>query len=461
MSLFRKKVITKPDAGQSQLRRVLCATDLVMMGLGAMVGTGIFVVSGLGAVQAGPALTLSFLLAGCACALAALCYAEFAAMIPVAGSSYTYAYASLGELIAWIVGWSLLAEYGLACSSIAVGWSGYSQSLLAGWGVYLPDALRAAPGALPEHTTYFNLPAFCIILAVTLLLSAGVRESKRVSNLMVFIKVSVIILVVAVGIWHVEPDNWTPYVPNGISGVIGASALIIFSFLGFDVVSSAAEEVRRPQRDMPIGLLVALGICIILYIGVAAVLTGIVPYMEFKGIDNPVSLVLARAHIVWLARLVDVAAVVGMAAAILVMCYAITRLVFAISRDGLLPPILSRINHRQVPIFSTWFFGLISALIAALAPLEVLAELINMGTLTAFIVIAVAIPVLRYTQPGYKRTFKVPFSPVTPVLCVLVCLALILNLDHMTWIAFTIWLALGLVLYFGYSRRHSHLSSDQ
>lgn len=458
MNLFRKKPIAAGDTADTQLRRELGATDLVMMGLGAMVGTGIFVISGLGAVQAGPALTLAFLLAGCACALAALCYAEFASMIPVAGSSYTYAYASLGEVIAWIVGWSLLAEYGLASSSVAVGWSGYCQSLLSGWGISLPEALMAAPGAMPGHTTYFNLPAFCIVMVITMLLSAGVRESKRVSNLMVFIKVSVIVLFVAVGIWHVEPEHWTPYAPHGISGIMSAGALVIFSFLGFDAVSSAAEEVRQPQRDLPIGLLVALGICIILYIGVAAVSTGIVPYMQFEGVDNPISLVLAQAHIQWLARLVDVAAVVGMAAVILVMCYGITRLVFAISRDGLLPDVLSRVNKRQVPIFSTWLFGSCSALIAALAPLGVLAELINMGTLTAFIIIAIAIPVLRRTQPARKRAFKVPFSPIVPALCVIVCVALIANLDHITWLAFAIWLVIGLVVYFGYSRRHAKIA---
>ena len=458
MNLFRRKNIdAMVTSAPGPLRKVMGATDLVMMGLAAMVGTGIFVVLGRAALSAGPGITLSFLAAGVACALAALCYAEFTAMIPVAGSTYTYAYAAIGEVVAWVTGWSLIAEYGLAASSMAVGWSGYFQTFLSTLGVHLPTALTAAPGAADGVTTFFNLPAFAIVMVATALLSLGVRESKRISNLMVLIKVAVIVLFIAVGIWHVEPTNWTPYMPMGMGGVVSGAAIVIFSFLGFDVVSSAAEEVKNPQRDLPIGLLGSLVICILLYVGVSAVATGIVPFMDFRGSDSPLALVLQRADIQWLAELVLLAAIFGMASMVMVMGYGIARLVFAISRDGLLPKFLSTVNHRQVPIWSTWLLGTCSALMAGLLPLQILTELICMGTLLAFIIIAAAIPILRRTQRHLKRPFRVPFSPFVPLLSIIISIVLICSLTQLTWIAFGIWLAVGFVIYFGYSRRHSKL----
>lgn len=458
MNLFRRKNIdAMVTSAPGPLRKVMGATDLVMMGLAAMVGTGIFVVLGQAASDAGPSITLSFLGAGIACALAALCYAEFTAMIPVAGSTYTYAYAAIGEIVAWITGWSLIAEYGLASSSMAVGWSGYFQTFLATLGIQLPKVLTAAPGTESGVLTLFNLPAFLITLLATALLSLGVRESKRISNLMVLIKIAVIVLFIAVGIWHVDPVNWTPYMPMGIHGVVGGAAIVIFSFLGFDVVSSAAEEVKNPQRDLPIGLLGSLFICILLYVGVSAVATGIVPFTNFQGSDSPLALVLQRADIQWLAELVLIAAILGMASMVMVMGFGIVRLVFAISRDGLLPSFLSQTNHRHVPIWSTWLLGTCSALMAGLLPLGVLTGLICMGTLLAFIIIAAAIPILRRTQRHLKRPFRVPFSPIVPLLAIVISLVLICSLARLTWIVFGVWLAIGLVIYFSYSRHHSKL----
>lgn len=459
MSLLRKKrieVMTGTGAEVSELKKVLGALDLVMLGLGAMIGTGIFVLTGIGAVAAGPALAISFILAASACALAALCYAEFASMIPVAGSAYTYSYATLGELIAWIVGWSLIAEYGLATAAVSVGWSGYFQALLAGFGLQLPAALSAAPGVdAAGTTTLFNLPAFVIMMVITAILALGIHESKRVNNLLVIIKLIVVILVIAVGGWYVKPENFEPYAPHGLSGIVSAAALVFFAFLGFDAVSSAAEEVRRPQRDLPIGLIGSLLICALLYALVATVATGIVPFQDFKGVDEPIALVFQRAGIDWLAGLVSLAAVSGMMTVILVMGYGLTRVVFAMSRDGLLPGWLSRIDQRQVPVASTWLLGTISALIAATIPLTTLAELINMGTLLAFTIISLSVPILRRTRPDLQRAFRVPLPWVLGPLSVVICLILMLNLAFETWFAFLIWLLVGLACYFGYSRHHA------
>lgn len=463
MSLFRKKkveLMSGAGAQHSGLRKVLGATDLVMLGLGAMVGTGIFVLTGVAALQAGPALSISFILAATACALAALCYAEFASMIPVAGSGYTYSYATLGELVAWIVGWSLIAEYGLATAAVSVGWSGYFQSLIGGFGLHLPAALTAAPGTNANgEVTLFNLPAFAIMMFITAILSLGIRESKRVNNVLVAVKIAVVLLVIAVGLFYVKPDNLQPYAPFGVSGVVSAAALVFFAFLGFDAVSSAAEEVRQPQRDLPIGLIGSLLICAVLYALVATVATGIVPFADFKGIEDPIALVFQRAGIDWLAGLVSLAAVTGMMTVILVMGYGLTRVVFAMSRDGLMPAWMSRINERQVPVGSTWTLGTLSALLAATVPLSALAELINMGTLLAFTIISLAIPVLRRTQPGLPRAFKVPMPMILGPVSMIICIVLMLNLAVETWIAFGIWLAIGLVVYFGYSRRHAKLEN--
>ncbi|THC46789.1 amino acid permease [Massilia sp. Mn16-1_5] len=443
------------------LKKVLGPTDLILMGIGAIVGTGIFVLTGTGAVTAGPALTLSFIIAAIACGFAALCYAEFASSVPVAGSIYTYSYVTLGEIVAWMIGWDLLLEYGLATSTVAVGWSGYFQSLLEGFGMVLPEALRAAPGAKPGVDTVFNLPAFLIMMVLTWMLSLGVRESARVNNVMVLIKTGVVLLFIFVGVGYVKPDNWQPFMPFGMGSVMSAAALVFFAFIGFDAVTSAAEEVKNPSKDLPIGIIGSLGICTVLYVIVAAIMTGIVPFMNFKGVDHPVSLALKYAGQDWVAGFVDLAAILGMSTVMLVMAYGQTRILYAMSRDGLLPAKLSTVHPKYgTPYFATWMVGIIFGLIAAVVPLDVLAELVNIGTLAAFSLVSLAVIILRKKRPDLHRAFRCPGVPVVPALAIIFCLALMSFLSWHTWVAFVVWLAIGLAVYFGYARSRSKLNAQ-
>lgn len=460
MSLFRTKDIDAmlAVARDDGLKKVLGPVDLVLMGIGAIIGTGIFVLTGTGALTAGPALTVSFAIAALACGFAALCYAEFASAIPVSGSIYTYSYATLGEIVAWMIGWDLLLEYGLATSAVSVGWSGYFQSLMAGFGMKLPAALTAAPGSVPGVHTVLNLPACLIMLAITWVVSYGVRESARVNNLMVAVKIGVVLLFIAVGVWHVQPANWQPFAPFGFAGIFNAAALVFFAFIGFDAVTSAAEEVRNPRRDLPIGIIGSLAVCTVLYVVVAAIMTGIVPFAKFAGVDHPVSLALQFAGQNWVAGFVDLGAILGMTTVILVMTYGQTRVIFAMSRDGLLPERLSSVHPvHATPYFATWTVGIVFAAIAAFVPLNVLAELINIGTLAAFTLISVAVLVLRKTRPELPRAFRCPGVPVVPLLSIGFCLFLMAHLQALTWAAFLVWLALGLVIYFAYARRNAVL----
>jgi basic amino acid/polyamine antiporter, APA family len=461
LSLFRTKNLDHMMAqgrAEGGLKKVLGPLDLVLMGIGAIVGTGIFVLTGTGALTAGPALTLSFVIAALACGFAALCYAEFASTVPVAGSIYTYTYATMGELVAWMIGWDLMLEYGLATSAVSVGWSGYFQSLIGGLGLHLPAALTAAPGSVPGVDTVVNLPAFLIMMFLTAMLSWGVRESARVNSIMVAIKIAVVLLFIAIGARHVEPANWKPFMPFGMRGTMSAAALVFFAFIGFDAVTSAAEEVKRPERDLPIGIIGSLVVCTVLYVVVSAIMTGIVPFQKFAGIDHPVSLALQYANENWVAGFVDLGAILGMTTVILVMSYGQTRVVFAMSRDGLLPPRLSTLHPKfGTPFFATWVVGIVFGLIAAVVPLGVLAELINIGTLAAFCLVSVAVVVLRKKRPDLHRAFRCPGVPVIPALAVMFCLALMTFLSRTTWIAFTVWLVIGLVVYFGYARRNAVL----
>jgi APA family basic amino acid/polyamine antiporter len=444
------------------LAKVLGPFDLVLMGIGAIVGTGIFVLTGTGALTAGPALSLSFVVAAVACCFAALCYAEFASTVPVAGSIYTYSYATLGELAAWMIGWDLLLEYGLAAAAVSVGWSGYFQSLLSGFGIALPVALTAAPGALPGVTTFINLPALIIMLALTAMLGWGVRESARLNNIMVAIKVGVVLLFIIFGARHVQPANWQPYMPFGYHGMLSAAALVFFAFIGFDAVTSAAEEVKKPSRDLPIGIIGSLAVCAVLYVVVSAIMTGIVPYQKFLGVDHPVSLALQYAGENWIAGFVDLGAILGMTTVILVMAFGQTRIIFAMSRDGLLPKRLSTVHPRfHTPFFATWLVGIVFGLIAAVIPLNILAELINIGTLAAFTMVSVAVVVLRKRRPDLHRAFRCPGVPYVPALAVILCVGLMTFLSWITWLAFSIWLVIGLVIYFGYARRRSLLHPQQ
>ncbi|MGK5015629.1 MULTISPECIES: amino acid permease [unclassified Janthinobacterium] len=465
MSLFRTKNLDDMIAHSKKpggLAKVLGPFDLVLMGIGAIVGTGIFVLTGTGALTAGPALSLSFVVAAVACCFAALCYAEFASTVPVAGSIYTYSYATLGELAAWMIGWDLLLEYGLAAAAVSVGWSGYFQSLLSGFGIALPAALTAAPGALPGVTTFINLPALVIMLLLTAMLGWGVRESARLNNIMVAIKVGVVLLFIIFGARHVQPANWQPYMPFGYHGMLSAAALVFFAFIGFDAVTSAAEEVKKPSRDLPIGIIGSLAVCAVLYVVVSAIMTGIVPYQKFLGVDHPVSLALQYAGENWIAGFVDLGAILGMTTVILVMAFGQTRIIFAMSRDGLLPKRLSTVHPRfHTPFFATWLVGIVFGLIAAVIPLNILAELINIGTLAAFTMVSVAVVVLRKKRPDLPRAFRCPGVPYVPALAVILCVGLMTFLSWVTWMAFSIWLAIGLVIYFGYARRRSLLHPPQ
>ncbi|WP_432379004.1 amino acid permease [Duganella sp. P38] len=461
MSIFRTKDFDAMRAATTQpggLRKVLGPVDLILLGIGAIVGTGIFVLTGSGATTAGPALALSFVVAALACGFAALCYAEFASILPVAGGIYTYSYAILGEIIAWMIGWDLILEYGLVTSAVSVGWSGYFQSLLSGFGLHIPVALSAAPGAIPGVTTFFNLPAFCIMMLLTVMLSLGVRESVRVNNIMVVVKIGVVLMFILVGARHVAPANWQPFMPFGVTGVMSAAALVFFAFIGFDAVTTAAEEVKNPKRDLPIGIIGSLAGCTILYVVVSLIMTGIVPFAQFKGIDHPVSLALQFAGENWFAGFVDLGAILGMSTVILVMAFGQTRVLYAMSRDGLLPKSLSSLNKAGTPIVSTWLVGIVFGLLGALVPLQVLGELANIGTLTAFCLVSVAVLVLRKKRPDLPRAFRCPGVPVVPVLAILFCGALMAFLSAVTWIAFLIWLAIGLVVYFTYARHRSALN---
>ncbi|WP_047757684.1 amino acid permease [Geobacillus sp. ZGt-1] len=454
MNLFRKKpiqsLLKESGAKGASLRKELGAFDLTMLGIGAIIGTGIFVLTGVAAAEhAGPALVLSFILSGLACVFAALCYAEFASTVPVSGSAYTYSYATFGELFAWILGWDLILEYGVASSAVAVGWSGC-------FGIELPKALTSAYD--PEKGTFIDLPAILIILFITFLLNLGAKKSARFNAVIVAIKVAVVLLFLAVGVWYVKPENWTPFMPYGFSGVATGAATVFFAYIGFDAVSTAAEEVRNPQRDMPIGIIVSLLVCTLLYIAVSLVLTGIVPYEQLN-VKNPVAFALNYIHQDWVAGFISLGAIAGITTVLLVMLYGQTRLFYAISRDGLLPKVFARISPtRQVPYVNTWLTGAAVAVFAGIIPLNKLAELTNIGTLFAFITVSIGVLVLRKTQPDLKRAFRVPFVPVIPILAVLFCGYLVLQLPAMTWIGFVSWLLIGLVIYFIYGRKHSELN---
>ncbi len=459
--LFRKKSITDliAQSHNKELKRALSLLDLILLGVGCIVGTGIFVITGvIAAESAGPAIILSFILAGIACALAAFCYAEFSSSIPVSGSVYTYTYATMGELIAFLIGWDLMLEYVIALAAVATGWSAYFQSLIAGFNIHVPALLASAPGS--GKGGIVNLPAMIIILLITALVSRGVKESTRFNNIIVFLKIGIVLLFIFTGIKYVKPENWTPFMPFGLEGVITSAATVFFAYIGFDVIANASEEVKRPQRNMPIGIVASLAICTILYVVVSLVLTGMVPYTKLN-VGDPVSFALNFVGQNSIAGIISVGAIVGITTVLLALLYSQIRLTYAMSRDGLLPKVFAKVHPKlQTPFKNTWLTGFIAAGIAGFVDLTTLAHLVNMGTLAAFTLISIAVIVLRKKQPELKAAFRVPFVPVLPAISALLCIYLSLSLPAITWICFVIWIAAGAILYVSYSRKHSNLNKE-
>ena len=486
--------------GEGELKRALGPLNLVALGIGAVIGAGIFVITGSAAAQfAGPAIILSFVLAGLGCAFAGLCYAEFASMIPVAGSAYTYGYATLGEIFAWIIGWDLILEYAFSAATVASGWSANFVSLLQDFGVHLPPQLTGTPGeviaqyqgrwellstlapalgeagvspdALPQVTAVFNLPAFLAVLAVTAILVVGIRESANLNIAVVFVKVGTVIIFILIAAAYliqnptIAAANWHPFIPEntgrfgefGWSGVARGAAVIFFAYIGFDAVSTAAQEARNPQRDMPLGLLGSLVICTVLYIAVAALLTGVVHYSRLN-VAAPVAVGIDATGAGWGSLLVKGGTLAGLSTVMLVTLMGQSRIFFSMSRDGLLPPWAGRIHPRfRTPWISSLVIGLGVALFAALIPIGVLGQLVSIGTLLAFVIVCAGVWLLRVRRPDLPRPFKTPLVPLVPLLGIALSLLLMASLPLDTWLRLIIWLALGFVVYFGYGRRHSRL----
>lgn len=461
MSIFTKKPINMlidETKGKQGLKKALSAFDLTLLGIGCIIGTGIFVLTGVAAAKySGPALILSFVLAGLACIFAALCYAEFSSMIPVAGSAYTYGYAGLGEIWGWIIGWDLILEYAVGIATVAIGWSGYVVNLLTNMGIVLPKAVTLSP----FDGGVINIPAILIIGLIAWLLISGVRNTSRLNGIIVIIKVAVVLLFIVLAVWSVKPSNWTPFMPFGFNGVVSGAAVVFFSYIGFDAVSTASEETRNPQRDMPRGIIASLLICTALYIIVSAILTGVVKYTAFAtpaGMAAPVAYALDQIGIHWGSALVSVGAICGITSVCLVLMYGQSRIFFAMARDGLIPKALGSVDpKRKTPALSTIIVAAACALTAGFFPIGIVSELVSIGTLIAFIIVCAGVIVLRYTQPDMKRPFKAPLFPVVPILGIISCAYLITGLQPATWIRFVVWFVIGMVVYFTYSMNHSQL----
>ncbi len=439
------------------LRRVLKPLDLMLLGIGAIIGAGIFVLTGVGASYAGPGLVLSFVLAGFACAMAALCYAEFAAMIPIAGSAYSYSYATMGELIAWIIGWDLVLEYAVASAAVAAGWSHYLTVILSGLGLHLPDALTHSPGTAPGAIV--NLPALLIVFLISGILYIGVQESARINSLIVGVKLAAVVMVVVVGGFFVQPTNWSPFLPFGWSGVLSGASYIFFAYIGFDAVSTAAEEAIEPQRSLPTGILASLAVCTFLYIAVSLVLTGMVPTRHID-IEAPLAAAFVARGLNFAAGVISLGAVAGLTSVLLVLLLGQSRIFYAISRDGLLPPVFSRVHPKfQTPSIPTILTGLAVGLTAGLVPIKEIAELTNIGTLFAFVLVCLGVWILRNVEPELARPFKTPAVPIVPLLGAGSCALMMFGLGVVTWMRFIVWMSVGFAIYFGYGRFHSKVAN--
>ncbi len=509
--LFRRRSVADMQAEaeyDQQLHRALGPVNLVALGIGAIIGTGIFVLTGtVAALNAGPAVVLSFTLAGVASIFAALCYSEFASLVPLSGSAYTYGYATLGELFAWIIGWDLMLEYAVGAITVAIGWSGYVVSLLHGWGIDFPPQLAGAHGAhyilisnsiaslinitdgwhlitpslldrlksvgadpstLQQVTSIFNLPAVLIVFVVTTLLVIGIKESATFNNIIVIIKVGVVLLFIAVGVMAIDPQNWKPFIPPnegkwgnfGWSGIFAGAGVVFFAYIGFDAVSTAAQEAKNPKRDMPIGIIGSLIVCTVLYIVVSGVVTGIVSYKELN-VPDPIARAADHAKMGWMASLIKLGAIAGLTSVILVMLYGQSRVFFAMARDGLLPPFVHKTHPRfKTPYLTSIAVGLIVAFFAALFTVREAGELCSIGTLLAFLIVSVGILVLRIRHPEYKANFRVPYVWFVAPAGAISALVLMVSLPRVTWMRLIIWMLIGLMIYFTYSYKHSVLAKN-
>ncbi|MFB3905974.1 MAG: amino acid permease [Acidobacteriota bacterium] len=440
-----------------ELKRTLGPVHLIMLGIGAIIGAGIFVLTGTAAAEhAGPSIILSFVLAGTACALAGLCYSEFASMIPVSGSAYTYAYATMGEFFAWIIGWDLILEYSFAASTVSIGWAGYFVEIFQSMGIELPTSLTGSPWSEPAGV--FNVPAAAICLILTVVLIIGIKESANFNAAIVFIKVGVVLLFLAAAVGYVKTSNWKPFMPFGVDGMATGAAVIFFAYIGFDAVSTTAQEARNPQRDMPIGILGSLAICTVLYLAVAAVMTGVVYYTELA-VPAPIALAIRTLNMPWLSAFISLGAIAGITSVILVMLLGQPRIFYIMAKDGLLPAFAAKVHPRyRTPHVTTAITGTACALVAGLTPINQLGHLVSIGTLLAFTLVCGGVLVLRYTRPDLPRPFKVPGFPMVPLLGMAACLYLMASLPTVTWLRLAIWMVVGLVIYFTYGYRNSHLN---
>ena len=493
MSLWATKSVAKLRAeaeatGEAALKRALGPLNLVTLGIGAIIGAGIFVLTGqAAALHAGPAVPISMAIVGVACAFAGLCYAEMASTVPVAGSAYTYSYATMGELVAWIIGWDLVLEYAAGAATVGVGWAGHFVSLFKQFGITIPEHLSNSPTqwctagqvtAAAEGCSHaglnftgalVNLPAVAIVAIMSTVLVIGIRESAKVNNLIVFLKVAIVLLIVAVGLGHINAENWKPFIPQntgewgtfGWSGVLRGAGLVFFAYIGFDAVSTAAQESKNPQKDMPIGILGSLAICTLLYVVVSAVLTGMVPYGELN-VDAPMALAMERIGAPWWVRVsIDVGAVLGLGSVILVMLLGQSRVFYSMSRDGLLGKWAGQVHPKfKTPYLSTIYTGLAVGLATGLLPLQLLGQLVNIGTLFAFVLVCAGVWILRSKRPELDRPFRTPWMPFVPIAGIVCCFGLMLTLPADTWVRLAVWMAIGLVIYFAYGKKNSLLQKE-
>ncbi|HEY3933211.1 MAG TPA: amino acid permease [Gemmatimonadales bacterium] len=471
--------------GEKSLKRSLTAGNLTALGIGAIIGAGIFVLTGQAAAQhAGPAVPLSMIIVGIACAFAGLCYAEMASVVPVAGSAYTYSYATMGELVAWIIGWDLVLEYAAGAATVGVGWGGHLVDLFHNLGMELPVTLTSAPTRWCEaedvakavagcpHTginmtgALLNFPAMFVVVVMSVILVIGIKESATFNNFIVILKVLIVLLIIAVGLGHIHPANLHPFIPPntgtwgtfGWSGVLRGAGMVFFAYIGFDAVSTAAQEAKNPQRDLPIGILASLAICTILYVAVSAVLVGMVPYTELN-VAAPMAIAMDKIGAPFIIRLlVDVGAVLGLGSVVLVMLLGQSRVFYSMSRDGLIGGWGSRVHPRfRTPYLSTIFTGIAVTVAAGILPLDLISQLVNIGTLLAFVLVCIGVMVLRKTRPDLDRPFRTPWVPLVPILGIICCFGLMLTLPGYTWLRLVVWLIIGLVIYFSYGRKHSTL----